>query len=271
MTVRYLNIDSGASLLRIDVDPSNVLAREFTELEQKNLPFAARMASNSTAFAVRDRWYDAIGQIFDKPTQLTRKAPLIQKATKERPYATVFLREEAAKGAPPAKYLLAQVLGGMRRPKAFENRLREKGILPAGMFAVPGKGIDLDAYGNLPGSRINQILSQLKARFDTQQNESDTSAGRRRRREAKKGERRGDYFAVTGRKANHLPLGVYQRVSTGFGGAIKSVLAFVKPPTYRVRYDIFNLAKGVYEQQFPFHFERELAKAVQTSKFRGLA
>ena len=46
---------------------------------------------------------------------------------------------------------------------------------------------------------------------------------------------------------------------------------FVRQPSYHVRYDIFGLAKGVYEQQFPFQLERELEKAVQNAIIRGRA
>ncbi len=267
----YSAAGAGPSLIRIDVDPGGVLARQFTDLELKNLPFAARQAATATGFAVRERWYDVITRVFDRPTEITRKAPLVDKATKDKPYATVYLRDEAFKGTPPAKYLLAEVLGGVRRHKAFENRLIAAGILPANQFAVPGKGADLDGFGNIPGSRLNAILSQLRARFDPLQNETTTSRARRVKREKKVGSRRGDYLAVGPGAPNGLVAGVYQRVSTAHGGAIKSILAFVRPPSYQVRYDIFGLAKGIYQQQFPFHFENELAKAVETSKFRGQA
>jgi hypothetical protein len=207
--------------------------------------------------------------VFDRPTSLTLKAILYKKATKALPAATIFVRDEAFKGTPPAKYLLAQVFGGTRRHKAFENRLMDAGVLPRGMYAVPGKGATLDAFGNLSGGTINALLSQLRARHDSAQNESAESAGRRRRRQAKRGERAGDYFAP--RPGSHLAPGVYQRVSTGFGSGLKAILHFVRPPSYEVRFQIFGLAEGTYRQQFPFHFENELAKAIQTSKFRGQA
>ena len=62
---------------------------------------------------------------------------------------------------------------------------------------------------------------------------------------------------------------MYQRISTGFGSALRSVLHFVRSVSYTPRYRIYDLAERLYAREFPFHFERELAKAVQTSKFRG--
>ena len=262
-------------MIRTEVDPGNVLAREFTDLERRNLPFAARQAANATAFAVRQRWAQVMPRVFDRPTSLTMRAVLYRKATAARPAAEVFLRDEAFKGTPPAKYLQPQVEGGTRRYKGIEKRLQATGHLPAGMYVVPGKGAQLDAHGNVPARQISQVLSQLGARFDPLQNESDDSRGRRRRREAKRGQRGGDFFAVNsrvrgkGRGRGHLAPGVYQRIRTGFGSALRSVLHFVKGVQYRPRYRVFDLAQRIYDREFPFHFKRELTKAVQTSNFRG--
>lgn len=256
------------SIVRTEVDPGNVLAREFTALERQNLPFAAVQAANQTAFAVRQRWAEIMPRVFDRPTALTLKAILYRKATKQRPAAEVFVRDEAFKGNPPARYLEAQVTGGGRATKGMEKRLQAKGILPAGQYVVPGRGAELDAHGNIPGSQVNRILSQLGARFDPLQNETDKSAGRRRRREAKKDQRRGDFFALR-KQRGRLGPGIYQRVRTGFGSTVRSILRFVSSVSYRPRYDIFGLAERLYAREYPFHFERELGKAVQTSKFRG--
>ena len=147
-------------------------------------------------------------------------------------------------------------------------RLAAQGILPAGMQAVPGKGVDLDGFGNIAGSTMNRVLSQLGARFDPLQNETDTSRARRQKREAK--QRRGDYFAVKQKRGGLRP-GIYQRVRTGFGSAVRSILAFVRPASYKPRYRIFDLAERMYPRLFAFHFENELRKAVETSKFRGRA
>jgi hypothetical protein len=255
-----------ANLLRIDVDPDSVLARQFTALEQKNLPFAVMQAANNTAFAVREEWKRRMPQVFDQPTALTRNAIVYRKATKANMAAEVLVRDDAFKGTPPSRYLQAQVKGGQRLMKPFENRLAAQGILPSGLQAVPGKGVHLDAYGNIPGGVLNRVLSQLGARFDPAQNETETSRGRRQKREAKK--TRGDYFAVKAKRGGLRP-GVYQRVRTAFGSGVAIILAFVRKATYKPRYRIFDLAERLHARQFKFQFERELEKAVQTSKFRG--
>ncbi|MEN5117503.1 hypothetical protein ABE488_09245 [Luteimonas sp. TWI662] len=252
-------------MIKTEVDPGDVFGRAFTELEQKNLLFATVQAVNATAFATRERWAELMPRVFDRPTALTLRAPLYRKATKQRPYAEVFLRDEAHKGTPPAKYLLAQVGGGGRRMKRSEAALRAAGVLPAGMFTVPGRGAQLDAFGNVPGKQITAILSAVRAQSDQYQNATDASRGRRR---AKKKRRGGEYFAL-GRQRGNLRPGVYERIDTGFGSGVRSVLFFVTSVTYRPRYDVFGAAQAIFDKQLPFHFTRELDKAVATSKFRG--
>lgn len=254
------------SLARIEVDTEGLFRQALTDLERRQLPFATMQAINSTAFEVRQRWGEVMPRVFDRPTPLTTKAVLYRKATKSNLTAEIFIRDEAFKGTPPAKYLQAQVFGGNRGTKAFEKRLQSAGFLPVGWFAVPGKGAQLDAYGNLAGARMNRILSQLGARFDPLQNETDVSRGRRRKREARK--HRGDYVPIRQRRGRLAP-GIYQRVTTGFGSTLVSVLRFVERVRYRPRYNIHDMARKVYARRFPDIFKRELAEAVASAKARG--
>ena len=258
--------------VKIEVDADNAMARQFTELELKNLPFAARQAVNQTAFATRQRWAEVIPRVFDRPTPLTQKGVLYDKATAATPYAVVYIKDEALNGNPPAKYLLPQVEGGTRRKKGVEVLLQQKGAMPAGMFAVPGKGAPLDAYGNVPSKMVQQVLSQLGARNDKYQNETATSRKRRRRRGGH------DYFAISSKRGNLLP-GIYRRREMAAGDSarraigarsrIDSIFIFVRSVTYRPRYHIFDMVQKIYDRLLPFYFERELKKAVETSKFRG--
>jgi hypothetical protein len=250
------------------VDPDGSFARALSDFERRQVPFATQQAINATAFETRKEWAEAMPRVFDRPTALTTNAVLYRKATRANLTADIFIRDEAFKGTPPAKYLLAQVEGGTRRRKGLEARLGAKGLLPDGMFVVPGAGAELDNYGNIRGSTINRILSQLGARFDPLQNETDVSRGRRQRREKKKGDRRGDHFALR-RSHGRLQPGVYQRISTGFGSAVQSVLRFVDRVHYGKRYDIFGMAQKIYDSRFPANFRREFDKAMASARARS--
>lgn len=263
------------SLVRIEVDPDGLANRIFTDIEKQQIPFATRQATNAVAFQVRGEWRKQAMRQFDRPRDLTLNAILYRKAVKgQRDFAEVYVRDDAFKGTPPARYLQAQVHGGERKHKPFERLLRDKGILPAGEFAVPGKGAQLDSHGNIKASQITQILSQLGAQYDPLNNETDVSRGRRQRRQKRQGVRGGNYFAPRRNDPNryrhaHLPLGVYERIQTGHGSAIRSVLHFVRDAKYGPRFKVFDIAQRQWQVLMPFYFNRELAKAVASSRLRG--
>jgi len=252
------------SFVRIAVDADNMLGRQFTELERQNLGFAVMQACNATAFEIRQTWARTAPRVFDRPTAMTQRAAQYKKATRQKLYAEVFLRDEASNGTPPAKYLAPQVEGGQRRKKGFEVLLQQKGAMPAGMFAVAGKGAPLDRFGNVKVGQVSKILSQLGARQDKYQNQTDVSAARRR------GKRRrgGEYFALQQKRGRLLP-GIYERIDFGFGSAVRSVFIFTRQANYKPRYNIFALAQREWDKLMPFYFNRELQKALESSKYRG--
>ena len=84
------------------------------------------------------------------------------------------------------------------------------------------------------------------------------------------GHRGSEFFALSQRRGKLRP-GIYERIETAFGSAVRSVLLFTKRATYRPRYDIFRLAQRQWDTLMPFHFSRELQKALQTSMHRGRA
>lgn len=259
------------SLIKIDVDADNVLARQFTALERTQLPFAVMQAVNATAFEIRETWKRTAQRVFDRPTPLTMNAILYRKATKQQLYATVFIRDEAHKGTPPAKYLQPQVEGGQRRLKGMERLLQGANLMPQNRYAVPGKGAPLDAYGNVKAGTVRKILSQSRAGLEAGYVSNETDAGRQRRlRRQKKRGGGGSYFVLQKQRGKLMP-GIYERHTTGFGSAVKSIFVFVTTPTYTARYDIYGLAQRQWNTLMPFYFNRELAKAMQTASVRGKA
>ena len=249
--------------IKFDVDPGNVFGRKLTELEKTQIPFATMQAVNAVAFQIRQQWADIAPRVFKNPVALTVKAALYKKA-KKNTAAVIFLRDEASNGVSPAKYLQAQVLGGGRALKGIERMLSYRGFMPKGMYVVPGQGARLDAHGNIPRSQINALKSQLGIQQDQYTNSTGTSTKRRLAKEKKTGARRGTYFAVSTPRGGLKP-GVYQRLKTGFGNGVASILHFIKPPRYRKRYDIFKMAETVYQRRTPEIFKTELQKAVAST------
>lgn len=271
-TNRYA-FGSSRSLIRIDVDADNLLSRQFSDLEQKNLTFATMQAVNATAFEIRHVWKRTAQRVFDRPTSMTVNAVLYNKATKQQPYATIFIKDEAHKGTPPAKYLQPQVDGGQRRLKGMERLLQGANLMPGNRYAVPGKTAPLDAYGNVKSGIVRKILSQSRAGLEMGYTSNETDAGRERRlRRQKKRGGGGSYFVLQKQRGKLMP-GIYERMQGGHGtaGGVRSIYVFVTTPTYSARYDIYGLAQRQWNTLMPFYFNRELAKALETSKFRGKA
>lgn len=217
---------------------------------QKQLPFAASVALNNVAFRIRAEEHAQMANVFDRPTRLTLSSVLVSKATKRAPVAQVFIRDEAAKGTPPEKYLKPAVFGATRNEKRFERALRYAGILPAGMYVVPGEGAKLNKHGNITAGTFTKILSQLKASFDPMQNASSSA-----RSSAKRGATKGYFVAkIEG------TLGVWERVGYKRRRSVRPILIFVNSkPNYRKRFPFYKIAEGVFQR----HIHSELGRAME--------
>lgn len=233
------------------IDISTLLSK-LTDLEKRRLPQAQLYALNSSAREVREEWQRVMQTIFESPTQLTLNAPLYRKATLDKLEAEVYIRDEASKGTAPSRYLAPEVFGGPRARKASEKLL--------GRYWVPGPGAKLDANGNIPGKVITAILSDVGLHRDATANSTRLSRAKRARRRRRRG---GVYFVLTKRRGR-LSAGVYERIATGFGSAVKSILIFVPgPPHYTKRYDVFGLAQDIFNRGFERNFRAQLLRLVR--------
>ena len=141
---------------RVDArDAQRVIARMRNEH-----PFALAYALTKTAQDIKVAEIDVMKNVFDRPTRFTLNALFVKPATKTDLTAIVEFKEGF--GSVPAwRYLGPQVAGGARSTKSSERRLIEAGIMKSNEVIVPGQGIKRDAYGNVPGSTMNRILSDL--------------------------------------------------------------------------------------------------------------
>lgn len=244
--------------------------KAFGDLGQRGLESASIRASNTLAFGARSEWQKTAQRVFDRPVALTINAALVRKAAKGKPFAEVYIRDEAFKGTPPVKYLIAQVEGGPRAATRFERALQAAGILPRGMFAVPARGVQLDAFGNVPRGVHTRILSALKANRDSFQNSRGASQRGRSQR------KRTGYFALP-RGEGDLPPGIYERLAINFSygatSAIRLVFAFVRQPSYRPRYNVYQVAqqyidrngRDVLTRELEVEIAARLARSIQVS------
>lgn len=243
-----LNVRAGNGLFELSFDANiQEVEASLRDTEKWIVPYAASTALSRTAYDASQAESAKIRGVFDRPTPFTVKSVLYRKATADNLTYRIFLRDEARNGTAPAVYLAPEILGGMRRPKPFELLLRSRGVMEQHEFAIPAIGIKRNAYGNLAGSVISKILSQLGARRDVYQNTTATSRKRSKARNA------AQYFVPNPSTQRALPRGVYERLS---GRKIRLVLLFVGgPPRYRKRYDFGQAARAKAVRVFGSHFK----------------
>lgn len=211
--------------------------------ERDKFPAATAKALNGVAVLVRRADRATMGVSFDRPTPYTMNSAYFKAATRTDLTATVNLKSVASKGVPPSTYLLPQVEGGTRVAKPSEIAFRRKGILPGGMFWVPGSGAKLNRYGNIQPSLITQIMSATgshwKAGYDA--NRTDRSIERNKKQI--------DIFVGRAGKGRNT-LGVWQRYKDGEEIKIKPLLIFVDHADYSVRLPFGQIASDVYQVNF---------------------
>lgn len=244
--------------LRIDIDTLKVRG-ELGRLAARQLPFAIALALNETAKRVHAGERAVMRQRFDRPTPFTMNSLRIWYANKNNPRARVGFRDFAGKGTPATVYLQPQVHGGERSHKRFEKALIWRGIMDRDEYAVPASGARLDSYGNMSRGQIVQILSALQA-FREVGYLANRSSSRRSQRKAA----RADYFAGNPGGEGR---GVWQRVKTGWGDAIRPVLMFTKgSPKYRVRLPFWQIADNISRAHLQRDFLRALDHAIRTAR-----
>ena len=132
-------------------------------------------------------------------------------------------------------------------------------------FAVPARGARLNRYGNIPASRVVQILSQLQAAGGSGFDANETDRSRRRA-----GKSRTRYFAIGGRgnRRQALPRGIYERRGKKQRKA-KGVMMFVKRPVYRAVLGFRSGAQKTSAARLPVNLRRAMDQAIRTSRLKG--
>lgn len=236
------------------------LAR-LTDLERKQIPFATALALTKTAEKVEQRLVGEMRTVFDRPTSWTLKSLRVFPATKQKLLARVWMKNEADKSSPATKWLAPEIYGGPRPDKRSEAMLRQRGILPANKYLVPGNGAQLDQYGNIKRGQVTKALSGI-AGF-TQQGYTANASGSRRSKAKGNGRR---YFVMY--DPNRQPIGIAER--TGWGpksrAKMKVIMAFVSKPSYSKAFDFFSIAEREAEAQLPEQWRLALAQALSTAR-----
>lgn len=236
----------------LELDVRDNIAEVLRRVEHRKavVPVALSNALNTTVFKVREAEVTEMQRVFDRPTRYTLNSLFIFRATAANPAARVYLKENV----PGRHYLRPEIFGAGRLPKAFEYVMRQAGVLPKNMYAVPGSGAKIDQYGNMSRGQLLQVMSALRLAERTSGYSANRSARSKRRNS-----RRPEYF-VGQPGGGKLPLGVWQVVRFGMGSAVKPILIFVKQPVYTPRFNFHAVANAAASKIFPQEFASELRR-----------
>lgn len=242
-------------MLQFDIRHTGVaLQQKLTELQRKHLPRAQLAAVDRAGRYVHGALRSEMQEVFDRPTPWALGGLRFKKPTMGKPVVSIWLEEFGGKGIPAAVFLRPQIEGGKRRHKRFERALIQKGLMSPLAYAVPGGQAPLDAYGNVPGSFIVRMMSDLQAFGE--------EGYRANRKGKRRGNRKSNYFFVGGRpgRGAHLKPGIYWKMP---GGLLGVVFAFVSSTSYRPRLDFYGVGERAYNRVAARFMSEELAKLVR--------
>ena len=231
------------------------------DIGKRHIPRSEVIALTRTMSIAKQDERDAMQRELDRPTPWALNGLQLRPATFTNPTAELWLKEFAPKGTPAINFLSPEIYGGERRQKRFERALQFAGLMPQGMWAMPGAAAPRDAYGNVPGPFIVKMLSQLQA-FGEQGYRANESA-RTHARRVKRNPNIGDFFVVLQQRGKLKP-GIWQRMHFAHGNAAKPIFIYTRtPPKYTKRYRFFETAQATILREFPRQFQIAFDEAMQ--------
>ena len=257
--------------MQVEIKGLDELFQKLDDFEKSQFLYAAARAITKTGQDVKAALVNEMSRAFDRPTPYVLGSLYLRPAKKNDLSAFVYPKDAFGKGTPAKKFLYPEIEGGPRHVKRFERALQARGILPSGMYVVPGQGAELDAYGNIGAGQIRQILSYFGAAEMTMGYTANmTGKNKSRLSKGTKAKRGFAYLVSNGRgeKASHLPYGIYKRTGFAWGSAIKPIFLFVKKPSYKSIFKFFEVGQKVAGETFPKNFREAIDEAIRTSRLK---
>ena len=202
---------------------------------------------NDTArLDVKKDLQDEMKKVFDRPTPYTLNS-IYTRYNSADLSVEIGLKEWGGKGGSAAQYLQPQIFGGGRPKKRSEQYL--------GSYYVPGAGARLNAYGNMSGSQITQILSALKALPEGGYLANITPRSKQRNRKPR------NFFMIRSSGKGLRP-GVYEKMASG---AVKPILIFIRQPSYSIRLRWFEVIEASVAKNVQKRFSENFDKAFRVT------
>ena len=164
----------------------------------------------------------------------------------------------AGSGTPYNKALGHLFTGGTRGWKRLEGYLRGRGLMPAGVMAVPGRDCPLDGRGNIRQATLTEMIGSLSSSRSGMRIYRKTGAG--------KAQKAVGYFVVKVGTRSHLKPGIYKRIETGSSSIVKPMVMYVRPGQWRQFLDLQRIGQKEVGDKFQTQFNAELTKAFGSAR-----
>ncbi len=223
--------------ITINLEGMTELRTMLREFSDRRLNAAISTSLTRGAKEMAGVWQDQIDRRVDRPIARTKSATTFEGATAATLQSRVLVKDKLS-GTPPSEYLAPQERAGNRNLKKFEAALQASGALPRGWFVVPGRGAQLDAYGNVSRSQIIAVITQLGQDYSPGYARviPKTVAGRL----AAMARRGKSYIAIHPEEAKAMKVsaGVYERA----GDQMRAIFLFKRTAIYRKLLDLQAVA-----------------------------
>lgn len=242
---------------KLDID-SVPLAREISDIQRKQIPFALVLAQTRLAAnRIKPGMLSVMAQRLDRPTPTTMRSLFARAATKSRG-AQVWFKDSWTTGIPADAYLQQAVQGGARPHKRFEKSLIAQGLMKAGQYAVPNPGL-LNQYGNVSRGVMTRILSGVGAAEGGRGYQANATGSKRSQR---KGNAERYFVGTVGDES-----GVWERKASAFGDGVKPVFLYTDgAPQYRVIFPFFKIGENIARAHGQAELASALREAILTAK-----
>ena len=218
-------------MITIQVTGLRELLAQMDDAGKRQMPFAAARALTLTARQVAAAETAHIMAVFDKPTPFTQRAMGFTPASRTNLKATAFVKDLQA------KYLQPGVDGGERQFKSFEQKFADgDGV----QVALPGRGTDLNQYGNISKAKIRRIARDV-----------NTSGNAKR-------------FFQGKPKGGSMPSGIYARVNNNT--QITPLIVFASAAIYDKRFKFSEIGTEAVNANFETNLVASWQAAMRTAR-----
>ena len=251
-------------MLTIKIEGLAEVRQQLQEFSDRRFRAAVATSLTRAAKDIKESWQLQITNRIDRPVARTQSATMFVSANAQTIRSEVRVKDLMS-GTPPATYLNPQERAGSRRVKKFELALQATGAMPRGYVLVPGRGAQLDGYGNVSRSQIIAVITQLGTDYSPGYARviPKTVAGRL----AAMARRGKSYVAVQPGEAAAAKVspGIYEKQ----GAALRAVFVFKRSVSYRKRLDLERKAAKEAPDIIAKEFRRAVAESFARLRAAG--